>query len=111
MVPIVCPWPELLAMPMVLPLAWPERRTLLPLRVKGPPNEKVMPSSGMGTVSKLLLRAVNAPLPKMSESPALGGLSQLPAEPQLESVAPVQVSFRSEEHTSELQSLRHLVCR
>src|SRR5262245_64670590 len=28
-----------------------------------------------------------------------------------ETVAPLLVEFRSEEHTSELQSLRHLVCR
>src|SRR5258705_1381662 len=28
-----------------------------------------------------------------------------------ETVAPLTVSSRSEEHTSELQSLRHLVCR
>src|SRR5262245_63736052 len=31
--------------------------------------------------------------------------------PTMESAAPLSVPERSEEHTSELQSLRHLVCR
>src|SRR5262245_64379323 len=35
------------------------------------------------------------------DAPFLAGIENLPA----------QIEFRSEEHTSELQSLRHLVCR
>src|SRR5437899_7089298 len=47
---------------------------------------------------------------------ALAGLEELagwPAQPMLPDHWPswIQVQVRSEEHTSELQSLRHLVCR
>src|ERR1035437_5902427 len=97
MVPTTCAEPELLAMPMVFALV-PERRTLLPLRVKALPPEKVMPSNAVPAVKSLL--SVVGPLePKRSESPAWGGALppvQLPGALQLAPALPVQVSLAAE---------------
>src|SRR3989449_2791123 len=52
------------------------------------------------------VRPVSAPLPPVRVERALGLL------PELEAVAPLRALLvRSEEHTSELQSRLHLVCR
>src|SRR5258705_8585685 len=42
---------------------------------------------------------------------AVPGFGPVTSKPALRSEAPRYISNRSEEHTSELQSLRHLVCR
>src|SRR5258707_11124033 len=98
MVPIVWVRPELLTMPIELPFVWPDRRMLLPLRVKALEREKVRPLKAVRAV-KLLLRVVWPLVPKISESPAIGGALppvQLPGELQLASVLPVQVSVAAE---------------
>src|SRR5262245_64842092 len=43
--------------------------------------------------------------------PRAQSLHPLPARPSVVQPQPLHVEDRSEEHTSELQSLRHLVCR
>src|ERR1035437_10935609 len=102
MVPTDWAVPELLTMPMVLEKAWPERRTLKPLRLypsPAAPAVKVRPLNGVST-AKSLSGVVWLLKPKLSESPATGGRfgpDQLPGVLHFASAPPpVQSSLAAE---------------
>src|SRR5205814_7421998 len=60
---------------------------------------------------RLLFRLHQRRLGPQQKSPPLRGRLQRVLAPVARIASPDDVARRSEEHTSELQSLRHLVCR
>src|SRR5947199_459810 len=72
--------------------------------IRRPPRSTLFPYTTLFRSLRGDVRRAAAHEPRRGERP-------VPAPRDADGVSPRAVSARSEEHTSELQSLRHLVCR